>query len=178
MKDALKALMIHGSHKSYKKRAYIIKAGAISNKVYYLKSGVVRHFVITRQGEEKTIRISQENDFFFSSIVSFFKREPSYIYCQCLTNVELVYWHSETLDELYEKNPELNEFRILKLTNFILEKHNKEIDLLTKSAFERFEAFCREHAKLFNRIPHHVIASYLDVTPETLSRMRSKLLKS
>ncbi|WP_242132186.1 Crp/Fnr family transcriptional regulator [Aestuariivivens marinum] len=173
MLEELDLLLSQGNTIRYKKRDFIIRQGETSNKVFFVKKGVTRHYVITPEGKEKTIRISKENDFFYSSIVSYFKNMPSYIYCQCLTNCDLIYWESLKLEALFKTNSKLADFRNTQFVKFILEKHNKEIALLTKSAAERFEEFCKNNLELFNRIPHHIIASYIDITPETLSRLRS-----
>jgi len=174
MQRALHTLLNSGTLKHFKKKEHLITQGATSNKVFFIKKGVTRHYVITPEGNEKTIRISKENDFFYSSIVSYYTLEPSYIYCQCLTPCDLVFWESNKFEPLFVDNPELTEFKNQQLINFILEKHKKEVSLLTKNAEERFIEFCDEALDLFNRIPHHIIASYIDVTPETLSRLRRK----
>jgi len=173
MQEALQTLLSTGTLKHFKKKDHLITYGETSNKVYYIKNGVTRHYVITPEGNEKTIRISKEHDFFYSSIVSYYTREPSYIYCQCLTPCDLVIWEKNEFEPLFESSPELAAFKNKQLINFILEKHKKEVSLLTKNAEDRFIEFCDESLELFNRIPHHIIASYIDVTPETLSRLRS-----
>ena len=173
MQDLLALFLNKGTLAECNKKQFLIKQGAICDKVYYVQQGVTRHFVVTPEGHEKTIRISKENDFFYSSIVSYYRNEPSYIYCQCLTDCRLIYWERSRLEALFGEYPDLGEFSNQQHIEFILEKHKKEISLLTRNASERFNEFCLENGKLFNRIPHHIIASYLDVTPETLSRLRS-----
>ena len=174
MQEELNLLLSEGSLKHYNRKDHLIKEGGVSDKVFYIKNGVTRHYVITPEGNEKTIRISKENDFFYSSIVSYFKQDPSYIYCQCLTDCDLFFWKSSQIESLFVHNTNLGSFKNQLLINFILEKHKKEISLLTKNAEDRYIEFCNDSLQLFNRIPHHIIASYLDITPETLSRLRSK----
>ncbi|WP_027136433.1 Crp/Fnr family transcriptional regulator [Gaetbulibacter saemankumensis] len=174
MNEALSILLNKGTSKSYSKKEFIIRQGETSNKIYFVKHGVTRHYVLTRDGQEKTIRISLEQDFFYSSIVSYFKNEASYIYCQCLTDCDLIYWESSLIEELFKEYPDLETFKNQQLINFILEKHTREIALITQNAEGRYQQFCKTRLDLFNRIPHHIIASYLDITPETLSRLRSK----
>lgn len=174
MNKELSILLDNGTSTTLKKKDFIIEQGQISDKVYFIIEGVVRHYVITPDGKEKTIRLSKENNFFYSSIVSYFKKKPSYIYCQCLTDCKMVCWSSDHLNELFKNHPKLAEFRNNQLINFILEKHDKEVALLTKNSEERYQEFCKHNMALFNRIPHHIIASFLDITPETLSRLRAK----
>jgi len=173
MQNILALFLSKGTLVDCRRKQFLIEQGAVCDKVYYVQEGVTRHFVITQEGQEKTIRISKENDFFYTSIVSYYRNEPSYIYCQCLTDCRLIFWERNQLEGLFTEYPDLGEFRNQQHINFILEKHKKEISLLTRNATERFNDFCLDNGALFNRIPHHIIASYLDVTPETLSRLRS-----
>ncbi len=158
----------------YKKNEYILKQGKVSRGVFFIIEGVVRHYVVDFLGNEKTIRISKENDFFYSSNVSYWTGNPSYINCQVLLNTKLRYWTKDELDNLSSIEPGFVAFESVKLKDFIIEKHNKEISRITKNAKERFIEFNETNIHLFNRIPHHIIASYLDMTPETLSRLRAK----
>lgn len=174
MQAELSLLLSKGIPESCKKKEFLIRKGETSDKVYFIREGVTRHFLSTAEGDEKTIRLSTEGDFFYSSIVSFFRAEPSYIYCQCLTYCEFLFWRKNDLERLFASDEKLAEFRNQQHVNFILQKHKKEIALLTKNAEERYSQFCEEKRSLFNRIPHHIIASYLDITPETLSRLRSR----
>ena len=174
MQETLDLLLSKGTVKHFKKKHYLIEEGQVSKKVFFVMHGVVRHYLITHDGNEKTIRLSKENDFFYSSIVSYFKNEPSYIFCQCLTNAELIYWNSDEIEKLFVDDPKLGDLKNKLLMNFILEKHRKEIALLTQSAEARYKEFFDANMGLFNRIPHHIIASYLDIAPETLSRLRAK----
>jgi len=175
MEEILAFLLSKGTQLRHTKKEFLIRQGERSDKVCFVKNGVVRHYLLTAQGGEKTIRLSRENDFFYTSIVSYFGDEPSYIFCQCLTDCELIHWERSKLNDLFRAYPELERFKNQRLINFILEKHKKEVSLLTKNAEERFKDFCTTRLELFNRIPHHVIASYLDITPETLSRLRSRI---
>ncbi len=174
MQAELNLLLSQGNPESCKKKEFLIRQGETSDKVYFIREGVTRHFLITPGGDEKTIRLSTEGAFFYSSIVSYYRAEPSYIYCQCLTDCEFLFWPKNDLERLFASDKRLAEFRNQQHINFILQKHKKEIGLLTKNAEERYRQFCEEQLSLFNRIPHHIIASYLDITPETLSRLRSR----
>ena len=175
MSFEIEDLLQLGSKISYKKKGYILRQGQLSKNVYFVINGFVRHFVIDKDGNEKTIRLTTENGFFYSSNVSFYLGEPSYINCQVLEKADLIYWTSEQLNRLRDSNSSFLEFENKQLINFIIEKHKKEISRLTKTAKDRFVEFNKERESYFNRIPHHIIASYLDMTPETLSRLRADI---
>ena len=161
----------------FEKNEHILKQGGFSKNAYFVTEGIVRHYLIDIYGNEKTIRISQKNDFFFSSNNSYWKEDSSYINCQVLLDTKLLYWTKDELDELSLIQPEFILFENDKLKDFIIEKHKKEISRITKNAEERLREFNEINKSLFNYIPHHIIASYLDMTPETLSRLRAKFKK-
>lgn len=177
MNFSLENFLKSGHRIDYNKNDYILKQGQISQKVYFVIEGIVRHYLVDYSGNEKTIRISKENDLFYSSNVSFYNSEPSHINCQVLSDCKLLYWTKEELDNLSLAQPEFIVFENDKLKAFIIEKHKREISLMSKNAQERLIEFNEHNINLFNRIPHHVIASYLDMTPETLSRIRAKFKK-
>lgn len=172
--NILGTLLAKGSVIILEPNHFLLRSGNVSEEVYFIREGVVRHFVIDQFEKEKTIRISSENDFFYSSIVSYYTGEPTYINCETLTECKLVKWNKSLLEQLFAESKELDMFRYQQLTQFIIEKHKKEISLLTQSADQRYEDFFSEHGNLFNRIPHHIIATYLNMTPETLSRIRRR----
>ena len=160
---------------SFKKGEYILRQGQVSHRAYFVVEGFVRHFVIDPDGNEKTIRLTPENEFFYSSNISYYYGESSYINCQALETCKCLYWEKHELDDLKENDFGFLKFENMKLINFIIEKHRKEIDRLTLTAKERLLKFNEDSQSYFNRIPHHIIASYLDMTPETLSRLRANL---
>lgn len=175
MDFSLESFLHSGHEVEYKKYDHILRQGEISRNVYFVIEGVIRHYMYDASGNEKTIRISREQDFFYSSNISFWREETSYVNCQVLTDARLLYWSKTALDQLSNRDPGFVLFENTKLKDFIIEKHRKEISRITKNAEERFKEFIESNLELFNRIPHHVIASYLDMTPETLSRLRAKM---
>lgn len=174
MAFSLKHFLNSGKPVAYKKNEHILRQGSISNGVYFISVGVVRHYVTDLNGNEKTIRISRENDFFYSSNASYWAQQPSFINCQALTEVELSTWTKTELDNLSLNDAGFALFEKEKLKDFIIEKQKKEIAHITQNAEMRLAGFNSTYKELFNRIPHHIIASYLDMTPETLSRLRAR----
>ena len=177
MEFSLDSFLKSGHSIEYKRNEHLLIQGDVSKRVFFVIEGVVRHYVIDYSGNEKTIRISKEQDFFYSSNVSYWTGEPSYINCQALLDTKLIFWTKDELDALRVNQPEFAKFETAKLKDFIVEKHNKEISRIIKDAEERLIEFNETDLILFNRIPHHIIASYLDMTPETVSRLRAKFKK-
>ena len=126
MAKLLEVLIAQGEEVNFSANHFILRSGNVSDEVYFLKEGVVRHFVVDRFEKEKTIRISTENSFFYTSIISYYTGEPTYINCETLTECKLVKWHKNHLEKLFAESRELNLFRYQQLTKFIIEKHSKK----------------------------------------------------
>ncbi len=173
--DVLQLLQNQGHSKLVRKNDHLLRSDEICERIYLIRSGVVHHYVLDHKSRERTIRLSKEGDFFFSSIVSHFTGDPTYICCQALTDATLLYWEKSDLDILALKHPEIGEFRNKQLIKFIIEKHQKELSFIVNDSATRLEEFNKSNISLFNRIPHRILASYLNISPETLSRLRSTI---
>lgn len=107
-----------------------------------------------------------------SSFVSFLKRKPSREYVQFLTDSEVLVINYDQLQELYDRFPSFERLgRLMAERNYLLALERIE-SLQYHNATQRYESFLNLYPGLMNQIPHHYVASYLGVTPESLSRIR------
>ena len=158
----------------YPKGQHVVTAGDISDCVYWVDKGLVREFY-TKNGKEVTEYLATENNIFMC-IESLFKNEPSrmqvetlepsIIYAMPKKQLEQVALHSVNIQILYRK--------ILEESLILSQVH---ADLVRfESAQERYKRLMKMNPELFLRAPLVYIASYLQMTPETLSRVRSNTL--
>jgi CRP-like cAMP-binding protein len=109
-----------------------------------------------------------------TSLSSFISRQPSFEFVDALENSELLYISHTNFDNLTKQFPEWEKF-YLKLLEFGYLYQNKKIEeLVTLSAGERFAILMKEQPSYIQRLSNKVLASYLDITQETLSRLKSK----
>ena len=170
-KDAEFALRKYSEFESYKKNDFILSQGQYCNKVWFVKSGLIRRFYI-EDGKEITIWIFCENEL-FTSMFSYFQKKPSHEFIQACEDSELISM-SRTNSEKLNKYPQIELFSRLHL-----EEQIAKIDIVSKKLTlmktkERYDTFKEMAPSVFKRAKLGHIASILGVSQETLSRIRAK----
>ncbi len=169
----LLALFSICSLKSYKKGELLAKKGEYCRHAFLVRKGLVRTYVTTADGAEKTIRLAQESEF-TSAGMSFLKGEPSTEFLDALEDCKVVAINTEKLNELGKTN-----INILRLTHEgILEAF---VDAIQRVEFftiftpeERYKSLLEESPELLQRVPQKYLASYLGITTVSLSRIRNR----
>lgn len=165
----------HISLEDYNKDAVIIQQGQVCNTLRFVVSGVYRVYRI-EDGKEITsyFNYSSRNPF-VASFVSLLTEKTSVEIVQCILPGQLLAIPYNDWTDLYDEIPALNTFgRLMAEFNYVLAMERIE-SLQYKTATDRYESFLKLYPSLLNMIPHHYIASYLGVTPESLSRIRKQL---
>jgi len=155
-----------------KRNEYLKVKGSVDTKLYLVKEGTLRIFV-DDEYEEHTIRFGYKNDF-IAALDSFITEKPSDLYIQALKKCRLQAVRKSTYDRFIKSSPENLELWQLILESFVCQQMERERDLLTSSPLERFNRVLKRSPQLFQEVPNRYIASYLRMTPETLSRMKSQ----
>ncbi len=171
MEDTLlRELLIDSRVLTLPKNEFLVKEGVVDQQIYYIESGAVRVFLQT-EFEELTIRFGYK-DSFITSLSSFVNATPSEFYIQAIRGTQVRAISKQQFQSAIDTDT-----RFLKLYNAILEglviqQLEREVDLLTASPTERLQRVLQRSPQLFQEIPSKYIASYLRMTPETLSRVR------
>ena len=157
---------------SLKHGEFWVKEGKIGRHLGYIMSGYMRKHVFETETEE-TIHISPPGEFIMP-FYSFFAQKPSHENVQAITDCELLVITHQSVEKLYELNPRLERLGRLIMQYHILLKEERVISFVQETAEERYNALMEKHADYFQYIPLQYIASYLGMTPETLSRIRAR----
>lgn len=157
----------------------VLKEGDVNDKLYLVESGILREFSYKKQEENSddtnTHWLMSEGTFIYLA-ESFLLDQPSRIILETLEKAKLWAITKRDLDKLYEEAPILNLIgRIMTEQNLL--KYESFINMMRLSPEERFDWFDSYHKDLINRVPLKYVASYLNMTPETLSRIRTKRAK-
>ncbi len=155
---------------SLKRNDFLKMGGSKDTKLYYVLSGSLRMFVMD-ESEELTIRFGYK-DSFVASLDSFISEEESDLYIQAIKGTELKVISKSRFMEFVESTPENHKVWIEILTQLIRQQMERERDILTTSPEERYKRVLARSPQLFQEIPLKYIASYLRMTPETLSRIK------
>jgi len=105
-------------------------------------------------------------------------QKPGNLFIEVLEDAEVVLLSKENQELLYRKIPKLERFFRILTENSLVANQERLMDNLSLTAEERFEKFCKKYPTLLQKIQQKQIASYLGVTPEFYSKMKSRLLKN
>jgi len=159
------------SEKKYKKNDIITEIGEIPTKFYLLKSGVVASIIIDNKGTEhiKTLYTPITSSGALSSLI---KQTPSDTYYQCLTDCEIIEGNFHNFIELTKRKHIFAILYYKVLEHVFIRTEDKMKNLAILNATERYLELKRRIPNIENLIPQYHIASYLNITPVQLSRIR------
>ncbi|MES2478717.1 MAG: Crp/Fnr family transcriptional regulator [Bacteroidota bacterium] len=159
--------------RTYQKGTVLLKEGAISNENYLVLKGCIRSYYII-DGIEKTTTFYTEEHIVLPS--SYGKNTPSEHYLECTEDTTVTVGTPSMEAEMFKKHPELElVFRVL--SEVYLSKSRVYFDnYMLSTPEERYLNLLSSRPDLVQRVPQYQIASYLGLTPESLSRLRKRLL--
>jgi len=161
-------------YKTLKKRDHWLVEGEICKEVVFIIKGCLRYYQ-TKDGVEKTTEIFFENRW-FTDFQSWLTKQPIIFSVDALEDTEMLTVTFKDLDMLYAKYPKCERIGRLIAENTIILLCDRFNSLLTHTPFERYLKLLEEQPEILDRIPQYYVASYLGIEPESLSRIRRKLL--
>jgi len=171
----LEIIMPYFVVKEFKKKTTLLNVGMVSNEVFYLINGCIRLYC-EKDGEELSTYFFTEN-MFAGSYDSYLSRKPSKVAIETLEESKVFVLTHEAQEELYLVFPKMNEFIRKAIEQRFVLLHDLFISYLLNSPEERYLMLLKERPYLLQRIPQHQIASFLGVTPVSLSRIRNRITK-
>ena len=157
-----------------KKNEHLFRSGQIARYVYFIDEGCLRQYYINTNGEERTIYFKVEEGW-CSELVSFLDNKPTELNLQALedSKLQIINQKNWIYAVTQVQSFTLGFIRAQQDTNYMLKKRLAEATVETPQ--EKYLRFIKEEPLLMQRIPLYHIASYLAMTPETLSRIRKKI---
>lgn len=156
--------------RTYKKKDYFVKADERPSGIGFIISGVFRVYYTSEDGVEKTM-VFRSSGQFISAYSSFLTNQKSLYSIQAIADSVVLYIPIETFRAL-EFGHDCWKVFIGKYTQYLfVEKEERERTLLLMSALERYNQFLLDYGDVLDYIPNYMIASYLGITPESLSRI-------
>lgn len=162
-----------GHIKAITKGEFYIRAGEIPNTFAFVSSGLFRYVYIDEEGRQFTKAFMPEFSI-LSSYSAMLQKTPSHYYIEALESSKIVEFSYTSWLKLKEENRCWDRFLIAMLEKGYMKKESRERELLLLSAEDRYRIFLDEYPSLESRVKQHMIASYLGITPESLSRIRKK----
>ena len=153
----------------------LVMAGEVEQYMNFVVKGLIRMYFYRGKTEVIT-NIAKEGDLIGSS-ASFLSGAPSSYYVETLEPTVLLSLTREDLDRIYQQSTRIEKLGRLMTTQFVLQKEEWELECMRLDTRERFLRFVDNNPDLMQRVPQKYLASYLNMKPETFSRLKQLLRK-
>ena len=164
------------SHKKIRKKQYLLQEGNICRHLAFVEKGLLRSYNVDEKGVEHMIHFAWEG-WWMADMLSFLSDEPSTYHIDAIEEAELLLISQTDFEKMLLKVPVIERYFRILFQNNIISKERRLISSITNSAEEKFLHLSATNPALIKRIPQQLVASYLGITPETLSRIKKKLAK-
>ena len=161
--------------KELKKKDFLLQDGKVCNLIGFIAEGSIRHFYI-KNGVEKTCDISFENSW-VTDFKSFTQNTSCIMNLQAMEDTTVFVIKKENLYKLYSECNKFETFGRLMAEQVAQRATEIAMSLSSDKPEERFQNLIKNQPDLFQRIPQKYIADFLGISPESLSRIRSRILK-
>ncbi len=156
--------------RNFEKKQKLVEEGQVEKYLNFILQGLARKYFI-RKNEEMVMQFSRENEI-ICCYDSFMSGEPSNFSVEALESMMVVSITMENVEKLYEFSPKMERLGRLIATQEYLKKESLEYNRVRLTSQERFINFIRNNGYLLQRVPQKYLASYLNMKPETFSRLK------
>ena len=160
--------------KTLDKKEFLIKEGQIINFLPFINDGLMINYRLDNDGERHVLQI-RSSGLWLGDLYSFFSGKPTKFNIQAYRTTELLMMNRETFDYITKEHPIFERYFRLGLQNAYVETLDQIFNLHSLSAQERYLRLIENIPSLLEDIPHYLIASYLNIKPQSLSRIRKEL---
>ena len=161
--------------RKYLKNQFIVQQGDVCRHLNFVVKGCTRTYVADDMGQEHIILFSVEN-WWTSDLGSFVSQTPADFNIQCVEPTEVIQFGYDDLHFLYERVPKLDKFFRMLLEKALVASQKRIIRNFSLTAKDQYLAFKSLYPEIDRRIPQYMIASYLGISKEFLSKIKSQLI--
>ncbi|CAM1349634.1 Crp/Fnr family transcriptional regulator [Tenacibaculum insulae] len=163
--------------RKYLKDQYIVQQGDVCKTECFILSGCTKTFYVDDEGQEHIVMFAIE-DWWTSDMGSFITQTPADYNIQCIENTELFQISYNIIEELYIEIPKLERFFRKIIERALVASQKRIVSNFSLTAKERYLLFKETYPKIEQRVPQYMIASYLGITKEFLSKIKSQLIQN
>ncbi len=174
MPDEQSIFLAKVKFRKYLKGQFVVQNGDICRQESFVLSGCLKAFYIDNEGQEHVAMFAIE-DWWTADLGRFITQTPADLNVQCLEDSELAQISYGDLQQLYTEIPKLERFFRIIIQNAFVAAQKRIVNNLSLPAMERYIQFREQYPKIEQRVPQYMIASYLGITKEFLSKIRTQL---
>jgi CRP-like cAMP-binding protein len=161
------------TQRKIKRKQMILQEGLVCKHYSFVVQGCLRMYGVDQKGVEHNIQFAAENEW-IADIGSFHSDKPSKLFIEAMEPSVLLQIEKQDLYHLYRSIPKLDRIFKVIIENKFVELQTRVLQNISSTAQERYQSFLAQYPQLALRLPNTQIASYLGITPEFLSKMRSE----
>ncbi len=156
-----------------KRKERIEEPGTIAKYRNYVVSGAFRSFFIDEEGKEHTVQIAVD-DWFVSDFYSYVTQTPAILFVEALEESTILQMHYNDIEPLCEEIYSLSEYFRKSTERAFAFSRNRALSNISKTAEDRYTEFLNRYPNIIDRVPQYIVASYLGMSPEFLSKIRAR----
>jgi CRP-like cAMP-binding protein len=160
--------------KKLRKRQYLLQEGDVCKYTAFVTKGILRSYTIDNKGTEHILQFAFEG-WWMGDLYSFLTDEPSMYNMEAIENCELLLISKPSWELLLEKIPAFERYFRILIQNNLIATQQRLMGTLSETAEEKYVKLINNFPGCLQRVPQHMIASYLGITRETLSRIRGQM---
>lgn len=168
------AIVAQLTYKTLRKRQFFLKEGDICRYIALVEKGALRTYVTDPEGHEHITAFALEG-WSLGDLCSFLREEPATQHIEALEDCDLCLISRPAHEMLLQTIPKYETYNRLLITEAYIALQKRTRDMISLSPDEQYKAFVNVYPNIVLRVPQHMIASYLGLTPETLSRIKSRI---
>lgn len=172
--NELVSVLENCSVKEVVKDEYLLQPNEFCSAIFFVEKGLLRQFSLDEKGKEHILTFAPENWFVTDRESSYFNK-PSRYFIQALENTRVAVLDDRFIQQMSQTFPTFSNFNTTLLHNNIRSLQNRINLLLSASAEDRYLQFIKMYPDILLRVPQSMVASYLGIAPESLSRVRREL---
>lgn len=162
--------------KVLKKRKVYLRQGTVCKHVAFVLKGALKSYKVDDEGKEHILNFALR-DWWIADLYSFISQKPAVLNIETIEESEVFLLSQKDQSALFEKIPKFERFFRILVENALVASQQRLIDNMSLTAEERYLQFIKKYPSIPVLVPQHSIASYLGITPEFLSKIRSRLAR-
>lgn len=160
--------------KKLRKRQYFLQEGEVCKNICFVQKGALRAFVLNKAENENIAAFAFEG-WTIGDLYSFFKEEPATLNIDAIEDSELVLISKPDHETLLQQMPKYETYFRILITDAYLALQKRTTNMISLTLEDRYKALIQMYPDLLQRVPQHMVAAFMGLSPETLSRLKSRM---
>jgi CRP-like cAMP-binding protein len=164
------------SSESFSKKDIVVSEGKICSSIYFIESGSLHSYLTDSNGEVHTIQFGFEG-YWISDLFSFLSDKPALFTIEALENTQVYSLSKVNFEKACNEIPKFERFFRILIQNAYVHSQQRLAHTFSEDAEQRYLDLIKKQPLISQKVPQYIIASYLGIKPQSLSRIRNKLTK-